>query len=278
MTLTINDLTAGPDDAPKVEVLLTGLAPEVATVTGYRLSGGFEEPVSGIIRASVAGAGTWVDYEVPAQQATYKFELFDAMGVPLGFTESVTVTLGFTGIWMHNPLAPTGAARVELTAEATRRLSRPIPRDLVRPKGRRVGVVVSSPRSGLVGVDFSVHTDDLNTADRIQAFLGSPGANLPPVICIRVGADHPEIRVQSPLFLSVADIPEVDRTLRYGGASTVQEIIGDEAARPAPGFFIPLLRRMDVNAFYASRAALDAAYLTRLAANRDYSLAGYAGD
>lgn len=276
-TLAINDITAGIDDAPKVEVLLTGLPPEVASVTVFRLSGGYEEPVSGIIEASVAGAGNWIDYEVPAQQATYKAQLFDSAGAGLGFSDPVTITLGFTGVWMHNPLAPTGAVRVELTAEALRNLSRPVPGGMVRPKGRRVGIMITGPRQGLEQADFSVYSEDLRTADRVQAFLGGPSVTAVPVICIRVGADHPELRVQSPLFLGVNDIPERDRTQRYGGTTTVQEIIGNEAARPAAGIFIPLLRRMDVNAFYASRAAFNAAYLTRLDANRDYSLAGYAG-
>lgn len=148
----------------------------------------------------------------------------------------------------------------------------------MRPKGRRVGVMVSSPRQGLRDVVFSVHCTDLDSADRIQAFLGDETTRLPPVICIRVGVDYPGIfrRIRSPLFLGVLDIPEDDVSLRYGGERTLQHIIGDEAARPAPGLFIPLLRRMDVDAYYASRGEFDDAYLTRLDANRDYSLAGFA--
>lgn len=276
MTLAVNDLTAGPSDAPKVELLLTGLSGDVATVTGFRLSGGSESRVSGIVDAAVAGAGTWIDYEVPAQQATYRFEMKDDFGVSLGFTESVTVELGFTGCWMHNPFAPSGAVNVTLLDTAGRTLSRPVPGDVVRPIGRRVGVVVSGPRRGLSGGVFDVYAPDLSVADRIQAFLGTDASTLPPVICIRMGSDHKGFRVASPLFLSVFDIAEEDLDLRKGGTATVQRISGDEVARPAPGYFIPLLRRMDVNAYYASRAEFNAAYLSRLAANRDYSLAGYA--
>ena len=278
MTLVINDLTADADSAPIVEVLVTGLDPAVSSVTAWRTSGGVEKEVSGIVRAPVAGAGSWVDYEVPAQQATYRIEYFDAGGVPLGYSEPATVTLGFTGIWMHNPLAPSGAVRVELHAEAGRVLSRPVPNTRVRPKGRPAGVIIAEPRVGLVGAVFSVWSRDLATADRVQAFLGSPKVSLLPVVCVRFGADYPQIRVASPLFLGVDDIPEEDRTLRYGGEATVQHIVGDEAERPAPGIFIPLLRRKDVNAAYSSRAEFNAAYLSRLAANRDYSLAGFAGD
>lgn len=278
LTLAINDLTGGPDDAPKVEVLATGLPAGVASVTAYRLSGGFEQPVSGVIRAAVAGGGTWVDYEVPAQQATYRLEYFDSAGVPLGFSESVTIELGYSGCWMHNPLAPSGAVRVELAGSAAQSLSRPVPGEVVQPLGRRVGVVVAQPRLGLRGATFDVRALDLRTADKVQAFLGGPSVTATPVICIRFGVDHSGVRVQSPLFLGVFDIAEEGWDVFWGGENTMQRITGDEVARPAPGIFIPLLRRKDVDAFYGSRAAFDAAYLTRLDADRDYSLAGYAGD
>lgn len=275
MTLTINDLTDG--GAPKVEVLLTDLDGAVATVTAYRLSGGTEERVSGVIEAAVAGAGTWIDYEVPAQTATYRVEYFDAGGVSLGFSESVEITLGFSGCWMHNPLNPSGAVRVRLMDTAGASLSRPVPGAVVYPRGRRVGVVVAQPRRGLAGAVFDVYSPDLSTADKIQSFLGSDLVSLPPVICIRMGVDYSGFRVRSPLFLGVFDIAEEGLDVRFGGEATVQRITGDEVARPLPGVFVPLLRRMDLNAFYSDRATLNASYLTRLSANRSYDLAGYAG-
>lgn len=280
MTLAINDLTAGPDAPPMVEVLATDLDPAVATITAWRLVGGFEQRVSGIIKQPVAGAGNWVDYEVPAQAATYKLELFDSAGVPLGYSDPVTVELGFTGCWMHAALAPTTAVRVQMTADAAKKLSRPVPGSIVRPRGRRVGIAVTSPRQGLQGLVLDVFAPDFQTADKIQSFLGTQTTTLSPVICVRFGVDIPAgRRIASPLFLMVSDIPEepFDAYDDDGLEGTVQPIVGDEAARPAPGIFIPLLRRKDVNAFYASRAAHNAAYLTRLAANRDYGLAGYGG-
>lgn len=277
MTLAINDLTEGPDSPPKVELLLTSLPVDVAFVTGYRLSAGVEERVSGIIDAAVAGAGTWVDYEVPAQAATYRFEFKDAGMASLGFSESVSVELGYSGCWMHNPLNPTGAVRVTLSGSAAQSLSRPVPGGVVYPIGRRVGVMISNPRRGLAGVVLDVNAYDLDTADKIQSFLGSESISLPPVICIRPGVDHVGLRVRSPLFLGVLDIAEEGVDVFWGGSHTVQRIAGDEVARPLPGVFVPLLRRKDQNAFYASRADMNAAYLTRLAGNRDYSLAGYAG-
>lgn len=277
MTLAINDLSSGPSDPPKVEVLLTSLPPEVAYVTAYRLAGGYTERVRGIVGAAVSGAGSWVDFEVPSQSATYRVEYFDAFGESLGFSEDAEISLGFTGCWMHNPLAPTGAVRVTLIDTAARSLSRPVPGEVVYPIGRRAGVMVSSPRRGIVGGVFDVFCPDFESADRIQSFLGGVGAELPPVVCIRPGVDQPGLRVKSPLFLGVVNIEEEGVGSGWGRSSSLQRIQGDEVSPPAPGIFIPLLRRKDLNAFYASRADLNAAYLTRLDAGRDYSLAGFAG-
>lgn len=276
MTLQILDLTDG--GVPKVEVLVTDLDAGIASVTAYRLANGFDLEVRGIIRAAVSSAGSWIDFEVPAQQATYRVEFFDSDGMSLGLSESVTVTLGYADCWMQNPLAPDGAVKVELLDTAGGVLSRPVPGSMVYPKGRRVGVAVGQPRRGLANTVFDVICRDLDTADRIQAFLGSQGNTLPPVICIRPGVEYAGLRVHSPLYLAVFDIPEEGIDVKWGGTWTRQRIQGDEAAPPAPGIFIPLLRRMDLNAYYASRADLNADNLTRLAVNRRYDIAGYAGE
>lgn len=276
MTLAINDLTDGPDRAPKVEVLATGLSGSVARVTAYRLSGGRETCVSGIIDVPVAAAGSWVDSEVPAQQATYRLEYFDSGGVSLGFSEQVSITLGFSGVWMHNPFNPDGAVRVTLLDAAAKSLSRPVPGQIVAPRGRRVGVMVSGPRRGLVGAVFDVYCDSLEKSDQVQAFLGDYTSTTVPVICIRPGVDFSRLRVPSPLFLGVLDIAEEGVDLRAGGQATIQRVQGDEVSRPAPGLFIPLLTRADLNAYYATRSALNADNLTRLAVNRRYDLAGTA--
>lgn len=277
MTLVINDLTDG--GAPKVELQLTSLGGSVASVTGYRLANGREQQVRGTIGALVSGGGSWVDFAVPAEQATYRFELFDSGGSSLGFTESVSVELGFTGFYMHNPLSPSGAVRVTLADTAGAVLSRPVPGQVVYPKGRRVGIMVANPRRGVAGGVFDVHCEDLQTADQIQGFLGDYTSTTVPVICIRPGVDYAGLRVSSPLFLGVLDIAEVGRDVRFGGQVTTQQITGDEVSEPAPGVFIPLLSRADVNAYYAAgdRGDLNNAYLTRLALNSDYDLSGFSG-
>ena len=100
-----------------------------------------------------------------------------------------------------------------------------------------------------------------------------------PVVCLRLGGCERRMRVTQPMFLSVLDLVEHDITHRWEGDGGMlsHQFTGDEVAPPIPGLFIPLLRRADLNAYYATRAALNADNLTRSDVNRRYDLAGFAG-
>jgi hypothetical protein len=263
--------------APFVEVFVDDLIPEAASITVYRLAAGREFQMRGAVRAPTAGAFTRIDFEIPFNiPVTYRAELFDASGMSLGFTDSATTTLLCADTWMHNPLNPAGGVKVQLLSTAVKRLSRPSPSEVSYPMGRRVGVMLSEPRRGLAGAVFDVLTTTNGDADMVQDLIGSGARSLVPVICIRVGSDNP-MRVQMPLFLGVGDIPEEDVSVRYGGQSTAQRIEGDEVDPPIPGLFIPLLTRADLNAFFSTRAAMNAGGLQRLDLNRKYDVAGTAG-
>ena len=265
-----------PGEPARVEVLLTGLGPEVAFVTVTRTAGGLTLEVRGAVRARVAGALTKIDFDVPPNvQVTYRAELFDDAGLPLGFTSTAMVNVPSVKSWMHNPLHPQGAVAVSLVASAAQSLSRPYSGQTVRARGRRVGqIVTSGVRSGLVGLVLDVRCETLEDADKVQALLGEDSV---PVICFRKGTEDVKVRVPTPLYVGVFDIPEEPFTLHTGGEMTTQRIQGDEAEPPVPGLFIPLLTRADVNAYYATRAAVNADNATRLALNRRYDLAGSAG-
>ena len=265
-----------PGEPPRVEVLLTGLGPEVAFVTVTRTAGGLSLEVRGAVRARVTGALTKVDFDVPPNvDASYRAELFDGSGLPLGFTTATSVNVPSVKSWMHNPLNPQGAVAVSLVSTAAQSLSRPYSGQVVRAKGRRVGqLITSGRRSGLQGVVLDVRCETLEDADKVQALLGEDSV---PVICFRKGTEDEKVRVPTPLFVGVLDIPEEPFNLHSGGTMTTQRIQGDEADPPVPGLFVPLLTRADLNAFYATRAALNADNATRLAVNRRYDLAGSAG-
>lgn len=271
-------LTAYTDEAPcpRVEVFFDDLDPDTATITAYRTAKGREYKVRGMVGAAVAGAISRIDYETPFNTASsYRAEMFDAAGLSLGFTPSASVSVSSDSSWLLNPLDPQGAVKVSLAASTGRELSRPVPGAISRPAGRRVGVVVSEPRSGLQGFQLDVRVSTLDDADKVQALIGGYGVNAVPVVCLRLGGDEGRLRIPQPLFLGVLDIVEVDIDTVWGGTDTLQSMVGDEVSPPTPALFIPLLRRMDIDAYYASRDAIDAAYLSRSDIDRDYSLAGY---
>lgn len=271
-------LTAYTDAAPcpRVEVFFPSFAVGTATVTVYRLAGGQERQVRGAVKAPTGGTLTRIDFEVPFNMpATYRAEQFDAAGISLGFTPSASVTVASDATWMHNPLNPEGATVVFFGEDGGWSVTRPTPGVVSRPLGRRVGVVLSEPRQGVVGLRLTVRTSGDDDADRVQAMLGDN--NMPPVLCIRLGVQDQRLRVPQPLFLSALVAPEVDMNTRWGGTEIAHHVEGDEVAPPIPGLFIPLLTRADLNISFATRAALNGAGLTRADINRLYTLAGAAG-
>lgn len=296
-------LDAAP--CPRVEVFFDAFAPGTATVTVYRSAGRREHEVRGAIRVKTVGTLTRIDFECPFNmRVSYRAEMFDAVGSSLGFTDAavldevvagmspeddllpdddlllgeVTVGVGLMSAdsWMHNPLDPQGAVKVVATPNAAATISRPVSGTISRPLGRHVGVMLSQGRSGVVGFNYDVYVDDLASADKLQDMLGDYTRDLPPVLCLRTGGGESVMRIPQPLFLGVMDIVEEDINVKWGGSVLTQRITGDEVAPPAPGIFIPLLTRADIDAYFSTRSAIDAAHLRRTDIDRRYDLAGYA--
>ncbi|GAA1147868.1 hypothetical protein GCM10009651_35760 [Microbacterium natoriense] len=270
-------LTVYSDAAPcpRVEVFFPSFAAGTVSVTVYRLSGGQERQVRGAVGAPTGGTLTRIDFEVPFNvPATYRAEQFDAGGVSLGFTPSASVTVVSADTWMHNPLNPEGSVRVFFGDDGGWSVTRPTPGVVSHPKGRRVGVVLSEPRQGVVDLRLTVRTSSDVDADLVQAMCGD--SNMPPVLCVRLGTQDQRLRVPQPLFLSALSVSEVDMDTRWGGTEMAHQVQGDEVDPPIPGLFVPLLTRADLNAFFATRAALNGGGLTRSDINRRYDLAGTA--
>lgn len=271
-------LTPYLDEAPcpRVEVFFPSFAAGTASVTVYQLSGGVEREMRGAVRAPTAGTLTRIDFEVPFNRpVSYRAEQFNASGQSLGFTPTATVAVPVGSSWMHNPLDPQGAIKIQFGPDSASTISRPSPGVVSRPKGRRVGVVLSEPRYGVVGLQLDVMTTSDADADAVQAMCGDRG--MPPVLCIRLGSADQVMRVPQPLFLSALAPQEIEIDRRLGGSEIAHRLEGDEVAPPIPGLFVPLLTRADLNAFFATRTALNAGGLTRADINRRYDLAGAAG-
>lgn len=264
------------DPAPRAEVFFSAFAPGTATVTVYRESQGRTYQVRGGVRAVTAGTLSRIDHEIPfGIPVKYWAEMFDAAGLSLGSTGTVSTRMLVDETWLHNPLDPQGAARVTVLMGSGKSISRPSPGSVVYPQGRRVGVVIAAPRRGVAGLTFDVFSEDIETADRIQALLGDYSNNAVPVVCIRLGM-RDNMRVPKPLFLGVLDIVEEEVDVHRGGEAVVNRMQGDEVDPPLPGLFVPTLRNADLKAYYATNAAMKSDNATNGDLLRRYDLAGMA--
>ncbi|RLP76336.1 hypothetical protein D9V32_05555 [Mycetocola tolaasinivorans] len=265
-------ITAYTDAAPcpHVEVFFPSFAPGTVTVTVRRTAGKDTHDLRGAVRARVAGALTKIDFEVPFGVATqYRAQMFNAAGASLGWTDPGWVTVRETATWLHNPLNPQGAVKVQFRGSALQGISRPLQGEIVQPIGRPKGMLITSGRSGVTSAVLDVITDDLDSADKVQALLGSAAQPLGGVLCFRTGATD-RVRIPQPFYAAVMDIEEVDFDYALGGTKIAHHMTGTEASPPAAGIFVPLLTRRHLNAFFSTRAAFNAAYPSRIAANRDY--------
>jgi hypothetical protein len=259
---------------PRVEVLFSSFAPGTARITVYRRSQRRSYEVRGAIDVPVAGAYSRIDLEVPfGIEFSYYAFMTDAAGNSLGSTSPSFITMNVAETWVHNPLDPQGATTVAFRGRAARSLVRPSEGEVVYPMGRTVGVLVSGQRRGLSNVDLTVVTDTLDQVDRLQEMLGGYGSTLTPILCISVGT-YDQIRLPRPFFAAVLSASEQDDNYVLGGEMITTEMQGSEVSPPAPGIYISLLKRDDIDAFYPTRADIDAGNAMRIDIDRRYELIG----
>lgn len=263
--------------APRIIVTVDDLPPAVAELTFYRASDRRTFKGRGSVLIEVAGGFSFVDFEAPFGVASaYRALMYDGAGVEIGYTSTATATLDVNESWIHNPLYPAGAAQIDVDQTSARRLARRSDGAVEHSDNRVLGVLISGLRRGLQGVDLFLSTQSLETANRFQDMLGGYDETdqTVPVLCIRT---PPYDRLPRTFFAAVLELAEKPVNVHMGGELIEYEATGlDEVAPPFPGLVVPLLTRDDVDAFYASRNALDAAYLRRLDIDRDYSKAGTA--
>ena len=270
-------LPVTPGTTPHTIIEVDGLAVGVSFITVWRDDGSRWQEVRGALMAPVAGSWAGVDWECGFNRATaYRVERFDAAGLSLGFLPAVTVTLTSQETWVQNVMAPRAGTPVMWTDSALRDIDRPTDSEVVFARGATYGTAVGSARRGIVGVNLEMVTDTLAQADKVQALLGSPGNELPPVLCVRKGAGEGFARIPATLFVHVGSINEVDLTVRFGGENVVHQTSGTEVRPPAKKLGTPLLTLADLDAFYATLGAIDADNMTLGDIDRRWDLAGYA--
>ena len=268
------EITIMSTAVPAVEVWEDGLLAGTVSVTLWRLSDGREDRVRGAIQRPVAGELTHIDYEVPLDTSvTYRAECFDTTGQQLGFTDGVETTVPGQGCWVHNPLDPLGGIRVDLLGRAAQDIQAPNLGEIYRIPGQRVGVFLAGAQAGLTGLDVSLATDSVADRDAMLEMLGRGSKDLPPILCFRPSGEY-LVAIPKLLYAVVPNFSVQDVTVQLTGDGVTHFVgEGTEVAPPAPGLFVPLLTYSDVDAAYATYAALRADNLTYGSLNRRYDLA-----
>jgi hypothetical protein len=260
--------------SPRVEVFVQDPPPGLVNIT--RTAAGRTFQVRGAVDAPSGSGVSRIDVEVPfGVSVIYQAEIKDQVGNSLGFVSSAAATLPVTDIWIHQPLDPTRAVKVDMTDESALELARGFDGEMIYTDGATAGRWIGGRRRALENVTLVAETDTIDAADALQAVFGGYGDDQIPVICVRTPPTFS--RLPRTFFLAVPKPTERDINIRYGGNLSTLVMSGDESLPPAPGLVVALLRYADTDAFFGSYAAIDSAYGSYLARDRDYAKAGYAG-
>ncbi|MFF9565725.1 hypothetical protein ACF1AJ_20420 [Leifsonia sp. NPDC014704] len=275
-TLTVS---ADMNPCPRVLVTFTALAAGTQTINVTRVVGGRSQKVNGGVALFALGGAAVMDY-APAVgvPSSYRADMFDAAGNPLGSTDAAQVTVPASvvpdasyGI-ITQPLKPTLAVAAPLDALTADEIIYGLPGDVRYPEGAAVGTRIGSRRHGIEGMKLVVKCQNYADAAEFRSMFGDyETSQFPAILCVRTLEPVPIPRV---LYASVRELRE---STDYINQQTTFNLVVDEVAPPSPGLIIPILRRMDLDAAFPTRAARSAAYSSRLARDTDFSKAGLAG-
>lgn len=267
----------GSSPVPSVQITVPEVEPGTQSVNVYRIADGRQFLVRGGVRKLAVGGTSVVDWEAPfGVPITYRVEFFsDAEAtISLGFSEPAETVLDVRQAWLHQPLNPSmSLSPVMLWGTALER-TRETPGEVVWVQGADVATWVGGKRRGAQDVPFALLVDRAG-ADAFQVLLGGYTRQQPAVLCIRTPVD---MRVPRTFFAVVSSSKETTLNRPGEGEAIQIDFTATEARPPAPGLVAALLRRVDIDTAYPTRAERASAYLTRLDRDSDYSLAGVAGN
>lgn len=259
---------------PRAELTFLTVPADTVTATVFRVVNGISSRVRGAINVFAAGGFAVVDTEIPFMvDVAYRAELFDADGLTLGFTDDTIVFCNLDITFMHNPLNVTVGVQVDPLPSFAADVGSPFEGELVQPSGGGTPVWVGFGRTGLRGVSLDVATDTDSQAADFRSLFGSESLQVPPILCVRT---HPKWALPLPFFALVRSPREQRFNVEFGGEIRYWVLQADEVRPPAPALAGPTLTYLDMENTYADYEAAEAAYLTYLDAESDFSLAGFA--
>lgn len=271
-------LTPAPANlpAPCITVLVDDLPPGVASLTLKRTAAGRTHKVRGAVQVPVVTGFSTQDIEAPFQTpCDYRAELLDSAGESIAFTGSSTATLNVAVCWVHNPLDPAGATAIDIADTSGKAITRPVAGEKYQPEQRTLAVFITGRRGGVEGAQMYFSTDDPTVAAKFEAMFGGyeDDEQQIPMLCIRA---TPFLDLPAPFFAMMLQPTLQPINVHMGGSLREWTASADEGAPPFAGIVVALLRRDDIDFAFATRTAMNAAYASRLAIDRDYAKAGTA--
>lgn len=259
---------------PHIEITVDTVIPGTVTATLYRIVDGRAMRVRGLVNVYAAGGFGGIDMEAPFRTTiTYRAEFFDSRGISLGFGESSETYLDFVGTVIHQPVDPTRSAMVDLEQNAAKTLTRPFEGSVVRPLGRPVPVYIGNGRSGLEDITLDCVTFTNADAASLRSVFGGygDGDEQLPVICFRSSLPT---GLPAVLFAVIPKPIEEPYGWSNDDETIVWHLAGQEVAPPVESVVRFGLTYSSFENAFASYSDFEAAYLTYLAAETDFDLAG----
>lgn len=226
---------ATPDPQVRVSFDAADLDPAVASIVVYRSVGGVETTVRSSLMAAAAGGWTGVDWEAPVGPVSYRAEMFDASGVDLGSSDSVTVETQYTDAdvaWISDPLDSGSAIQVFMSSGVELGQSRPSSGTTYMLGDRTV--VLAGQRSLLSGLHADFETSTTDGREAVQALIGRTGG----LVLIRTA---PEVQIPRLLYCWCLDpqpsmnvMDGFQQALWSNQVNEVSEMKGPPAVVPIP--------------------------------------------
>jgi hypothetical protein len=167
------------DPCPRVEVLITPMPGDAATVTVWRSWSGRREVVRGAKRALSAGDTLVIDYEAPTGvPVEYSCVTYDLAGTASEESPRATVTLDSDDVWLQDPLDPTSALQAGLTTRRDLMVigpsfvgARPVDMTVQQPVGSALPFAFGRKRRAARGMPITVHAETQTAAAQLEALL-----------------------------------------------------------------------------------------------------------
>ncbi|MDV3200016.1 MAG: hypothetical protein Q8889_02785, partial [Candidatus Phytoplasma australasiaticum] len=162
----------------------------------------------------------------------------------IGFTDSTSITLDVSEVWVHHVLEPSLAVRYNLTDKAAKSLTRGMVGSFLAVQSAPVPTWVGGRRTGLEGVDLAGWTETFADAAVLDSMLGTYEQPRLPIVVVRA----PPAYQLPPTFIAVIELTRLPFDTHLGGEWNEWAITATETNPPAVGLVEATLTWDDIAA------------------------------